>query len=173
MNVYQAMVHEFHQATDSVIGTTPELRSSELRARLIMEEAVETVAAMGFAVKADIYKPTGAFAFDDKDHVAHFSGFYLVPNFEDVIDGYCDLLYVVFGSAVTDGIDLDPFFAEVHRANMEKATGPKREDGKQLKPEDWKPPDIEGQLARAQMDAEIRARMEQHFWDGFKVTPHG
>lgn len=49
-------------------------------------------------------------------------------------------------------IDLDPFFREVHRANMEKLKGPKREDGKQLKPEGWQPPRI------AEMYAELGER---------------
>lgn len=40
------------------------------------------------------------------------------------------------------GVDLKPFFKEVHRTNMNKLQGPKREDGKQLKPEGWKPPRI-------------------------------
>ena len=53
-----------------------------------------------------------------------------------------DLLYVIYGMAVAMGIDLEKAFEEVHRANMEKAGGPKRNDGKQLKPEGWKPPII-------------------------------
>lgn len=40
------------------------------------------------------------------------------------------------------GVDLRPFFREVHRTNMHKLKGPKREDGKQLKPPDWQPPRI-------------------------------
>lgn len=40
------------------------------------------------------------------------------------------------------GVDLRPFYREVHRTNMHKLTGPIREDGKQLKPEGWKPPRI-------------------------------
>lgn len=56
------------------------------------------------------------------------------------IDALCDLLYVTYGAAVAMGIDLEPFFEEVQRANMEKTNGPKREDGKQLKPEGWQPP---------------------------------
>lgn len=58
------------------------------------------------------------------------------------IDALCDILYVVYGAAVAHGIDLEPFFDEVHRSNMTKASGPKREDGKQLKPEGYIPPDI-------------------------------
>lgn len=46
------------------------------------------------------------------------------------------------------GIDLRPFFLEVHRTNMLKTTGPVREDGKRLKPEGWKPPRILAMYAR-------------------------
>lgn len=46
------------------------------------------------------------------------------------------------------GIDLRPFYEEVHRTNMWKLKGPKREDGKQLKPPDWKPPRIEAMYNR-------------------------
>lgn len=46
------------------------------------------------------------------------------------------------------GVDLRPFFSEVHRTNMHKLTGPKREDGKQLKPPGWKPPRIKAMYER-------------------------
>ncbi len=48
------------------------------------------------------------------------------------------------------GVDLRPFFREVHRTNMHKLTGPKREDGKQLKPPGWKPPRIAAMYNRIQ-----------------------
>lgn len=165
MNTWQAMVNEFHEKTNSTVGDSPELRDPELRAKLIMEEAVETIAAMGFAVVATIYNR------DDRDpegeerlnevhgdvldmgsafwrELASFTKTHSAPDFEEAIDGLCDLIYVVLGSAVAWGIDLDPFFREVQRANMEKLKGPKRDDGKQLKPEGWQPPDIEKILIR-------------------------
>lgn len=148
MNTWQAMVHEFHEATNSNIGTDPELRDNELRAKLIMEEAVETVAAMGYWAEARISDANEPFI------IAEFKKRFSEPNFPEVIDGLCDLIYVALGTAVTAGIDLDPFFREVQRANMEKLTGPKRADGKQLKPEGWRPPDIEGVLIRARENAE-------------------
>ena len=43
---------------------------------------------------------------------------------------------------MTWGVDLDEIFAEVHRANLAKAGGPVRIDGKILKPEGWKPPRV-------------------------------
>jgi predicted HAD superfamily Cof-like phosphohydrolase len=54
----------------------------------------------------------------------------------------CDVLYVVYGTAVEMGVDLAPFFAEVHASNMRKAGGPVRADGKITKPEGWTPPDL-------------------------------
>lgn len=71
----------------------------------------------------------------------------------DQIDALCDLLYVTYGAAVEMGIDLESFFELVHEANLRKVPGPVREDGKKLKPEGWKPPDIEGELRRVLREA--------------------
>ena len=141
MNPYQDLVSDFHEKTGQVVGTSPKLRDRELRASLIMEEAVETVAAMGYLAIADIYTKI-----DNQDAyrpIGRFEKLYEDPNLVEVIDGLCDLLYVTFGTAVAAGIDLDRYFQEVHRSNLEKLTGPKRADGKQLKPEGWQPPRIQ------------------------------
>jgi predicted HAD superfamily Cof-like phosphohydrolase len=58
-----------------------------------------------------------------------------------------DLLYVVYGTAVSYGIDMDPVFREVHRSNMSKVGGYKREDGKWVKPATYSPARIEPILA--------------------------
>lgn len=68
-------------------------------------------------------------------------------DWPEVIDAMCDLLYVVYGAANALGVDLDPFFAEVHRSNMSKldpTTGKPlyRSDGKVMKASSWSPPDI-------------------------------
>jgi len=65
-----------------------------------------------------------------------------------MIDALCDLLYVTLGAGVEMGVELSPFFDEVHAANMKKVGGRIREDGKQLKPEAWAPPDIAGVFSR-------------------------
>lgn len=67
---------------------------------------------------------------------------------DGIVRELCDILYVTYGFANAFGIDLEGFFDEVHRTNMMKARGPKREDGKQLKPEGWEPPRI-GQMLNA------------------------
>ncbi|WP_291426241.1 hypothetical protein [Deinococcus sp.] len=59
-----------------------------------------------------------------------------------------DLLYVTYGALDQLGVDADAVFAEVHRANLSKASGPKRSDGKQLKPEDWRPADVWAMLEK-------------------------
>ncbi len=43
----------------------------------------------------------------------------------EVADGLADILYFVVGQAVRAGIDIDAVFAEVHRSNMTKKSGPK------------------------------------------------
>lgn len=65
-----------------------------------------------------------------------FNKKYTKAALEDLIIGIWE--YAADGLA----INLGPFFQEVHRTNMHKLKGPKREDGKQLKPEGWKPPRI-------------------------------
>ena len=59
-----------------------------------------------------------------------------------IADGVVDSLVVILGTATTYGIDIRPIWDAVHKANMLKANGPMREDGKRLKPEGWTHPDI-------------------------------
>lgn len=73
-------------------------------------------------------------------------------NYIGVIDAICDLLYVTYGAASALGIDISPFFEEVHRSNMSKlGTDGKpiyREDGKVVKPPHWSPPRLGAVLAQ-------------------------
>lgn len=59
-----------------------------------------------------------------------------------------DLLYVTYGALDMLGLDADAVFAEVHRANLSKTSGPKRADGKQLKPAGWQPADVQAVIER-------------------------
>jgi predicted HAD superfamily Cof-like phosphohydrolase len=71
---------------------------------------------------------------------------------------------------VAAGVDLEPHFDEVHRANMTKILGRKREDGKQLKPEGWTGPDHEKILQRQEADAERWKKLEKTFWSSNNMT---
>jgi len=70
----------------------------------------------------------------------------------EIADALADLIYVTLGTAITYGIDLRPVWDEVQRANMAKVGGPKREDGKQLKPEGWEPPNIKKALQQGNIN---------------------
>lgn len=67
----------------------------------------------------------------------------------EAIDAVVDSIVVLLNTTNAMGIDLEPFWDEVQRANLAKAGGPTREDGKKLKPEGWKPPDMVGRLEEA------------------------
>ncbi|MFE2099389.1 MULTISPECIES: MazG nucleotide pyrophosphohydrolase domain-containing protein [unclassified Streptomyces] len=63
-----------------------------------------------------------------------------------------DVVYVAYGTALVHGIDLDEVIAEIHRANMSKL-GPdgqiaRRSDGKVLKGEHYRAPDVSAVLRR-------------------------
>ncbi len=63
-----------------------------------------------------------------------------------VLDAICDLLYVTYQTAYVIGVDIEPFFDEVHRSNMDKIRDgvvKRRPDGKILKPDGWEPPRLE------------------------------
>lgn len=68
-------------------------------------------------------------------------------NIPAIAQEMVDLIYVLVGLALEMGIPLDKVWDEVQTANMRKvdpSTGKVRyrEDGKVLKPKDWKEPDI-------------------------------
>lgn len=141
MHEVQRDVLDFHDALNIPIGTTPAIRRPELRADLIMEEAIETCEATTGRRILWRYE-------DDLEDTMRISGKVAQRSLVEAIDGMCDLLCVVYGTAIEFGVDLAPFWDEVHCTNMAKANGPVRADGKVLKPPGWAPPDIAGLLAR-------------------------
>lgn len=145
MHAAQRDVQRFHEALGLVVGETPQIREGKLRARLLLEEAVETAVALaGRACAMDIVGwelaglrsktlegTSGAegTASDGADLV-------------EAVDGICDTIFVAYGTAVALGIDLEPFWNEVVASNMTKVGGPVREDGKVMKSANWQPPRI-------------------------------
>ncbi len=121
MTSEQRMVAEFHRTFDILINSTPDTLDTAtrtLRANLIREEFEELQEALA-----------------QGDTVA-------------VAKEMADLLYVVYGTAVSCGIDLEPVFQEVHRSNMSKVGGYKREDGKWVKPASYSPANLKPILDR-------------------------
>lgn len=126
----QKDVEEFHRMVVGVDDPdTPALRRTELRASLIAEEARETLEAI-----------TGRYV----TITIHDEATPLGPDLVQSIDGMCDMLGVIYGTASEFGVDLAPFWDEVHGTNMAKVQGVDR--GKAVKPPGWTPPDIAGIL---------------------------
>lgn len=171
MNKFQTQVTEFHKAMgqDNSVYFN---QGRELRAKLILEEAVETVAALGYYARAELWDA----GYDNM--IAEYGKAYHRFNLIDYIDGLCDLTYVTMGGAVDADINLERHFDEVHRCNMKKLDGPKREDGKQLKPEGWQGPDhgsiIEVYLPVSEAQERETNDYERTYWpdpDGPRKTP--
>lgn len=121
MNRLQNSVHDFHVLMGCPVGdlSAPALSDQALRMALIDEEVEE----LRDALKRG-------------DLVA-------------AVDALADIQYVVAGAAVTWGVFLGPVLEEVHDSNMAKAPGgvvQKKPNGKILKPEGWRPPNIQGVL---------------------------
>ena len=133
----QQQVHEFHAATGARIGDLgwPRLDNIALRLDLMLEELKEIGQATGFYLTE---YPDGGVEWDDSD----FGDDPPPKDLIAAIDGLGDLLYVLLGAAVEWGIDLQPYFDEIHASNMTKVGGPVRADGKRLKPAGYRPPNL-------------------------------
>lgn len=120
-----SLVHEFHLAFGLDARTVPTEVSPALaahRGQLLAEEAAEVA-------EVSVAGPL--------DRLAH---------------ELADVVYVAYGTALVHGIDLDAVIAEIHRANMTKI-GPdgnvsRRPDGKVLKGDHYRAPDVSAILRR-------------------------
>jgi predicted HAD superfamily Cof-like phosphohydrolase len=124
-------IHDFHLALDGIAPERPTLPPPDtisLRQTLLREEYEEVMEAFAQLLAASE-------AGESAD---------ITPLMHEL----ADLLYVTYGAFTAFGVDADAVFAEVHRANMQKANGPRRADGKVLKPADFKSADVAAVLAR-------------------------
>jgi predicted HAD superfamily Cof-like phosphohydrolase len=121
----------------------PEADIRVLRAKLILEEALETVEALGVSVRAG---EGGPMIEEESLQYSHGNP----VDIEGVVDGCADISVVTIGTLIAFGIDDEPVLEEVDAANLRKfgPGGRMREDGKWLKPPDWTAPDIHGAIAK-------------------------
>lgn len=118
----------------------PTQAERELRARLILEEALETIEALGFEVMVDERSALSlnGVLFDSC----------LKPDLEEIADGCADLSVVTTGTLLACGIADVPLLKLVDENNLAKfgeghSWSP---EGKLLKPPGHKKPDIAGLL---------------------------
>lgn len=149
---HQQRVEKFMRLAGQEIPDKPTIPSEEvrlLRARLILEEALETITlGLGFRVRAkgdpdcllDLIR-RDLMAFDSRPEIAP-------PDLEQIADGCADLSVVSIGTLSACGIADDPILLEVDESNLRKfgPGGRLREDGKWIKPDDWEPPKIAERL---------------------------
>lgn len=113
--------------------TIPDLETRKLRAKLILEEALETIIALGIEPKIRIYtRPNTDYGFDIQLNEHPFG-----TNLKDILDGCEDLKVVTEGTLLACGLCVpnqicacgepscftaidDPHFNEVMRSNMSK-----------------------------------------------------
>jgi len=120
-NMFQD-VKDFQTAVGQNVGTKPELPDGaerELRLKLLKEEYEEYIQG---ECQNDV---------------------------ENIAKELADIIYIVCGTAASYGIPLDKVFDAVHASNMAKLVDGKpvrRADGKILKPDGWRPPDIKSIL---------------------------
>lgn len=132
MNRMQRDVAYFNETVGAVRGEMPALRDTKLRARLILEEACETVVAMiGHSNAVDEIEEALEVLWKQD-----WKG----PDIVEAIDGLCDLAFVTFGAFDAFGVDAEPHWDAVHEANMTKANAPKDQNGKVMKPPGFEPP---------------------------------
>lgn len=109
--------------------TMPSLKIRMLRARLMLEEVLETIhLGLGLAVMD----------FQKSEFSEAGPG-----NLIELADGCADTKVVTIGTELACGINGVPVFAEVHRSNMSKfIDGHRREDGKWIKGPSYSPANV-------------------------------
>ena len=130
MTTNAGRLRHFHQQLDGQIPDHPTLPPAEvlhLRRTLLTEEFNEVLKAFAELEEGQTD---------------------LAPLMHEL----ADLLYVAYGTFAVFGVDADAVFEEIHQANMRKLAGPRRPDGKLLKPAGWQPADV-GQVLSRMKDA--------------------
>jgi hypothetical protein len=121
-----------------------------LRARLILEEALETIIKGLGVTLTYVPEDTDADASPSEALPIDFERFMFFPNGglpyneEETIDGVADTIYVCLGTLAAMGVPDLPHLDEVSRANNDKFPNGQAitdENGKFQKPHGWQPPD--------------------------------
>ena len=149
---HQKRVEEFMRRAGQDVLTQPMVPNREvrlLRAKLIFEEAMETIGALG--CKVDYVLGAGSAV-----NLEVLLDPAVEPNLVLIADGCADISVVTIGTLSACGIADIPLLNEVDRSNLAKfgPGGYRREDGKWIKPDDWQPPNIVGVLNNQIQDDE-------------------
>lgn len=157
-NPMQEAIEEFMRRCDQEVAKYPGLPEDKivtLRIRLMVEELMGSVEG-----PLDIEDDVDAARYIDllvKNKSDELVISMIKGDLVGVADGLADVLYVVFGTAIAYGIDIQEVFDEVHRSNLSKTvwseelqryTIEKDEFGKGIKPPTYSPAAIEPIIQR-------------------------
>jgi len=136
---HQARVAEFMRLAGQELPQLPGLPSlgiRKLRAKLILEEALETLKGLGYE---PVKKPWS----QDWDVQEAYE-----PDLVEIVDGCADISVVTTGTLLACGVGDEDLLKLVDENNLAKfgPGGYRREDGKWMKPAEHKAPDIAGLL---------------------------
>lgn len=158
-NPMQEAIEEFMRRCDQQVAEYPQLPEADivtLRIRLMVEEllgAVDPEELFENENLEDAQRSVSRYVhLLLKNKSNELIASMLKGDLVGVADGLSDVLYVVIGTAVAYGIDIQEVFDEVHRSNLSKTvwseelqryTIEKDEFGKGIKPETYSPASIE------------------------------
>lgn len=152
MNAHQQSVAEFHRANlieDPKAPTLPNYDTRIKRVNLILEELLE-LAHDGFGIQFFIGGVDSKYLADNIDNMVWRK--IGEGDIVQVADACGDIEVVTHGTNLECGIDGEPVFAEIMRANMSKlgedGKPVLREDGKILKGPNYAPPDVASEILR-------------------------
>ncbi len=163
-SVSQRRIDEFMQRAGQDTPQLPCIPTADvrlLRAKLIFEEAMETIRALGVTIRTGVHglevshADSGAFRYAAEGEC----------DIVEVADGCADIAVVTTGTLSAFGIPDVHLQEKIDRSNLAKfgPGGHRRDDGKWIKPADWKAPDILGLLIRCGFDPDLphREQLEQ------------
>lgn len=154
---HQQRVEDFMILAGQEVPDKPVIPDEEtrvLRAKLILEEALETIEALG--VDVDLVEFDGVETKGKEISRNSLFDYNVELSFEargqcdivEVVDGCIDVSVVTRGTLSAFGVKDKKLLKEVDKNNLAKfgPGGYRRDDGKWVKPENHQPPDIKGIL---------------------------
>jgi len=117
-------VREFHEKMELAVDQPFSKELLEFRMKLIFEE-VQELAEVGMTLETNSNETERRVLM------------------QDFLKEMCDVIYVIKGTAVSFGMDLDKAYDLVHKSNMSKFPFTKDDSGKVMKGKNYKPPVLE------------------------------
>ena len=185
-NIMQRQIAEFMRRCDQEVAAYPQLPEDEivtLRIRLMVEELLGKIdAPVEWSLDAELDHRYMRLLINNKSDELIAS--MVAGDLVGVADGIADVLYVVIGTAVAYGINIQEVFDEVHRSNLSKTvwneelqryTIEKDKYGKGIKPPTYSPaalaPIVQRQISEGKVAEFVEGFFSQDNRESIGSTP--